>query len=56
MEVVHRGTSRVLIGSGLEEEEHVVVSQLGQPREGMLLRSRIADRERPAGEHEEPRS
>lgn len=56
VEVVHRGTTRVLIGSGLEEEEHVVVSQLGQPREGMLLRSRIADRERPAGEHEEPRS
>lgn len=56
VEVVHRGTTRVLIGNGLEEDEHVVISQLGQPREGMLLRSRIADHERPVGEHQEPRS
>lgn len=55
VEVVHRGATRVLIGTGLEEDEHVVVSQLGQPREGMLLRSRIADHERPVGEHEETR-
>lgn len=56
VEVVHRGTSHVLIGIGLEEGEQVVISQLGQPREGMLLRSRIADHERPTGEHEEPHS
>lgn len=54
--VVHRGETRVLIGDGLEEGERVVISQLGQPREGMRLRPRIADRERPAGERQESRS
>ncbi|UYG02766.1 efflux RND transporter periplasmic adaptor subunit [Halomonas sp. LR3S48] len=56
VEVVHRGDTRVLVGAGLEDGERVVISQLGQPREGMRLRSRIADRERPAGEREESRS
>ncbi|MCE8034062.1 efflux RND transporter periplasmic adaptor subunit [Billgrantia tianxiuensis] len=53
VEVVHRGETRVLVGAGLEEGERVVTSQLGQPREGMRLRPRIADRERPAGERGE---
>ncbi|MFQ3788016.1 efflux RND transporter periplasmic adaptor subunit [Halomonas sp. A29] len=56
VEVVHRGETRVLVGTGLEDGERVVTSQLGQPREGMRLRPRIADRERPAGEREENRS
>ncbi|KAA0012749.1 efflux RND transporter periplasmic adaptor subunit [Billgrantia pellis] len=56
VEVVHRGETRVLVGAGLEEGERVVTSQLGQPREGMRLRPRIADRERPAGESGESRS
>ncbi|MGR2739461.1 efflux RND transporter periplasmic adaptor subunit [Billgrantia sp. Q4P2] len=56
VEVVHRGETRVLVGAGLEEGERVVTSQLGQPREGMRLRPRIADRERPAGEQQVPRS
>ena len=56
VEVVHRGETRILVDAGLEEGEHVVTSQLGQPREGMLLRPRIADHERPASESEEPHS
>lgn len=54
--VIHRGETRVLIADGLEDGERVVTSQLGQPRTGMRLRSRIADSERPAGERRESRS
>ncbi|MEQ4540784.1 MAG: efflux RND transporter periplasmic adaptor subunit [Billgrantia sp.] len=54
--VIHRGETRVLIADGLEDGERVVTSQLGQPRTGMRLRTRIADSERPAGERRESRS
>ncbi|MBA2778340.1 efflux RND transporter periplasmic adaptor subunit [Billgrantia kenyensis] len=54
--VIHHGETRVLVDEGLEEGERVVTSQLGQPRDGMRLRQRIADQERPAGESQEPRS
>ena len=47
--VLHRGDERVLVEEGLEEGQRIVTSQLGQPREGMRLRARIADSERPAG-------
>ncbi|WP_104202287.1 efflux RND transporter periplasmic adaptor subunit [Billgrantia saliphila] len=56
VEVVHQGETRVLLGAGLEEGERVVTSPLGQSREGMRLRPRIADSERPAGERQEARS
>ncbi|MGQ4879751.1 efflux RND transporter periplasmic adaptor subunit [Billgrantia sp. LNSP4103-1] len=56
VEVVHRGEAQVLVDTGLEQGERVVVSPLGQPREGMTLRPRIADDERPAGEYLESRS
>ncbi len=47
VEVVHRGDAHVLVGAGLAEDERVVVSQLGQPREGMALRPRGGVAERP---------
>ncbi len=46
VEVVHRGDVHVLVGAGLAEDDRVVVSQLGQPREGMLLRPRVGVAER----------
>ncbi|MBZ0329447.1 efflux RND transporter periplasmic adaptor subunit [Halomonas sp. ANAO-440] len=54
--VLHRGDERVLIEEGLEEDQRIVISQLGQPREGMRLRARVADSERPAGAVREPTS
>ncbi|PMR73242.1 efflux RND transporter periplasmic adaptor subunit [Billgrantia endophytica] len=54
VDVVHLSDDRVLLGAGLENDLQVVVSQLGQPREGMRLRPRVADGERPAGADREP--
>ncbi|WP_231566371.1 efflux RND transporter periplasmic adaptor subunit [Litchfieldella xinjiangensis] len=39
VDIVHRGEDRVLIASGLEPADRVVVSGLGQPRSGMALRA-----------------
>lgn len=50
--VLHRSEERVLIDAGLAAGERVILSPLGQPREGMALRS--AAEAPPAGaEHEE---
>ena len=40
VEVLHRGEDQVLISAGLEAGERIVVSNLGQPRDGMRLRPR----------------
>ncbi|MBD3895658.1 efflux RND transporter periplasmic adaptor subunit [Halomonas sp. ML-15] len=40
VEVQHRGEDQVLISAGLEAGERIVVSNLGQPRDGMQLRPR----------------
>ncbi|APX94055.1 efflux transporter periplasmic adaptor subunit [Halomonas sp. 1513] len=40
VEVLHRGQDQVLISAGLEAGERIVVSNLGQPRDGMRLRPR----------------
>ena len=40
VEVLHRGEDQVLVSAGLESGERIVVSNLGQPRDGMRLRPR----------------
>ncbi|SDL36369.1 RND family efflux transporter, MFP subunit [Franzmannia pantelleriensis] len=40
VEVLHRGEDQILISAGLETGERIVVSNLGQPRDGMRLRPR----------------
>lgn len=57
VEVIHHGETRVLLGAGsgvLEEGQRIVVSNLGQPREGMTLRvaSDPADAGEPADDSE----
>lgn len=43
VEVLHRGEEQVLITSGIEEGDRVVISSLGQPRNGMSLRPRMLE-------------
>ncbi len=47
--VLHRDDDRVLVAEGLSEGERVITSPLGQPREGMALRTAPTPDERPAG-------
>ncbi len=42
VEVLHRGEEQILITAGLESGDRVVTSNLGQPRDGMTLRTRTA--------------
>ena len=52
--VLHRDDRRVLVAEGLEAGERVILSPLGQPREGMALRT-AADEPQPGTEPTEPR-
>lgn len=47
--VLHRDDRQVLVAEGLEAGERVILSPLGQPREGMALRTAPTPDERPAG-------
>lgn len=47
--VLHRDDHQVLVAEGLETGERVITSPLGQPREGMALRTAATSAERPAG-------
>ena len=47
--VLHRDENRVLVDDGLVAGERVIVSPLGQPREGMALRAVPTPDQRPAG-------
>ncbi|QJR00012.1 efflux RND transporter periplasmic adaptor subunit [Halomonas sp. PGE1] len=47
--VLHRDDHQVLVAEGLETGERVITSPLGQPREGMALRTAASSAERPAG-------
>ncbi|WP_290796971.1 efflux RND transporter periplasmic adaptor subunit [Halomonas sp.] len=47
--VLHRDDHQVLVAEGLEAGERVILSPLGQPREGMALRTASISAERPAG-------
>ena len=47
--VLHRDDHQVLVAEGLEAGERVILSPLGQPREGMALRTASTSAERPAG-------
>ncbi|WP_416137810.1 efflux RND transporter periplasmic adaptor subunit [Halomonas sp. HK25] len=47
--VLHRDDHRVLVAEGLVAGERVITSPLGQPREGMPLRTTSSSDERPAG-------
>ncbi|QTF91963.1 MAG: efflux RND transporter periplasmic adaptor subunit, partial [Halomonas sp. BM-2019] len=51
--VLHRDDRQVLVAEGLAAGERVITSPLGQPREGMALRTRAAADERPAGQARE---
>lgn len=47
--VLHRDDRQVLVAEGLDAGERVILSPLGQPREGMALRTSPTPDERPAG-------
>ena len=54
--VLHRDDRQALVAEGLAAGERVITSPLGQPREGMALRTASSGDERPAGaEPAEPR-
>lgn len=49
VKVLHRDDRQVLVADGLSPGERVITSPLGQPREGMALRTAASPDERPAG-------
>jgi membrane fusion protein, multidrug efflux system len=51
--LLHRDDRQVLVAEGLEAGDRVIISPLGQAREGMSLRTRPAADERPAGQARE---
>lgn len=54
VEVLHRGEQQVLIAGGIDEGDRVVLSSLGQPRNGMLLRPRLLETSGPQHSAQEP--